>query len=49
MSSMFPDKFVPYLPNVVPAFLQSMKLDELGDDPTLGEREPILVPFGGIV
>jgi importin-4 len=37
MSSIFPDKFVPYLPNVVPAFLQTMKLDELGDDPTLGE------------
>lgn len=35
MSSMFPDKFVAYLPSVVPAFLQTLKLDELGDDPTL--------------
>lgn len=37
MASMFPEKFVPYLANVVPAFLTTLKLDELGDDPTLGE------------
>jgi len=36
MATTFPEKFVPYLPNVVPAFLHTMKLDELGDDPTLG-------------
>lgn len=38
MASMFPDKFVPYLANVVPAFLNTLKLDELGDDPTLSKH-----------
>jgi hypothetical protein len=43
MASMFPDKFVPYLPNIVPAFIHSLKLDELGDDPTLGKLAVLLL------
>ncbi|KAG8784053.1 hypothetical protein FRC15_004077 [Serendipita sp. 397] len=39
MAGMFPEKFIPYLPNVIPAFLQSLKLDELGDNATFSIRK----------
>ncbi|KAG8842257.1 hypothetical protein FRB91_004278, partial [Serendipita sp. 411] len=39
MAGMFPEKFIPYLPNVIPAFLQSLKLDELGDNATFIETK----------
>ncbi|KAG8826961.1 hypothetical protein FRC17_008047 [Serendipita sp. 399] len=39
MAGMFPEKFIPYLPNVIPAFLQTLKLDELGDSATFIETK----------
>jgi hypothetical protein len=37
MASLFPEKFAPYLPNIIPAFIQSMKLLEIDDPLTLSK------------
>lgn len=43
MAAQFPQEFVTYLPGVVPAIINTLKLDELGDDTNLGVYPYFLV------